>query len=178
MRRAGLAAAFGLLVLPAPAWAHAGGIGGSGAGFLHPLGGLDHVLAMLAVGMWGLQLGAPAPSYFTNPRGQRRRTLELVRNSHDFAVTQTGSELAASLLEARRIRALKPPYDRPHRQLPRVGFLELNVRNAFPRLWKERRPQVTRADRQRRRLRSGPRGQRRHCRRTSRRRCGRSSAPA
>jgi urease accessory protein len=60
MRRAVLAAAFGLLVLPAPAWAHTGGLGGFGAGFLHPLGGLDHVLAMLAVGMWGAQLGAPA----------------------------------------------------------------------------------------------------------------------
>jgi len=29
-------------------------------GFLHPLSGLDHVLAMLAVGMWGAQLGWPA----------------------------------------------------------------------------------------------------------------------
>jgi len=29
-------------------------------GLLHPLSGLDHVLAMLAVGMWGAQLGWPA----------------------------------------------------------------------------------------------------------------------
>ena len=29
-------------------------------GFLHPLSGLDHVLAMVAVGLWGAQLGAPA----------------------------------------------------------------------------------------------------------------------
>jgi len=48
------------LLLPAPAAAHTGDIGGFGAGFLHPLGGLDHILAMLAVGMWGAQLGAPA----------------------------------------------------------------------------------------------------------------------
>lgn len=34
--------------------------GGFVTGFLHPLSGLDHVLAMLAVGMWGAQLGAPA----------------------------------------------------------------------------------------------------------------------
>lgn len=37
---------------------------GEGAGFLsgfrHPLSGLDHVLAMTAVGLWGAQLGAPA----------------------------------------------------------------------------------------------------------------------
>jgi urease accessory protein len=30
------------------------------SGFLHPISGLDHVLAMVAVGLWGAQLGAPA----------------------------------------------------------------------------------------------------------------------
>jgi urease accessory protein len=29
-------------------------------GFLHPISGLDHVLAMIAVGLWGAQLGVPA----------------------------------------------------------------------------------------------------------------------
>jgi len=29
-------------------------------GFLHPISGTDHVLAMVAVGLWGAQLGAPA----------------------------------------------------------------------------------------------------------------------
>lgn len=29
-------------------------------GLLHPISGLDHVLAMIAVGLWGAQLGAPA----------------------------------------------------------------------------------------------------------------------
>jgi urease accessory protein len=29
-------------------------------GFLHPISGLDHVLAMVAVGLWGAQLGLPA----------------------------------------------------------------------------------------------------------------------
>ena len=52
-----------LLVLPAAALAHTEGAA-AGAGFLigfsHPLRGLDHVLAMLAVGMWGAQLGNPA----------------------------------------------------------------------------------------------------------------------
>jgi urease accessory protein len=38
--------------------------GGEAAGFLsgvsHPVSGLDHVLAMIAVGLWGAQLGPPA----------------------------------------------------------------------------------------------------------------------
>jgi urease accessory protein len=47
-----------------PALAHtgAGFLGDSGlaAGFLHPLLGLDHLLAMLGVGIWGAQLGGRA----------------------------------------------------------------------------------------------------------------------
>ena len=51
-----------LLALPAVAWAHqeAGQAAGFLAGFLHPASGLDHVLAMVAVGLWGAVLGPPA----------------------------------------------------------------------------------------------------------------------
>jgi urease accessory protein len=38
--------------------------GGEGAGFLsglkHPVSGLDHIVAMVSVGLWGAQLGKPA----------------------------------------------------------------------------------------------------------------------
>ncbi|SOC41879.1 urease accessory protein [Rhizobium subbaraonis] len=42
--------------------AHVGTGGSSGflSGFLHPIMGLDHVVAMVAVGLWGAQLGKPA----------------------------------------------------------------------------------------------------------------------
>jgi urease accessory protein len=30
------------------------------SGLKHPISGLDHVVAMIAVGLWGAQLGAPA----------------------------------------------------------------------------------------------------------------------
>lgn len=52
-----------LLALSAqPALAHPqkGEAVGFLTGFLHPISGLDHVLAMIAVGLWGAQLGAPA----------------------------------------------------------------------------------------------------------------------
>jgi urease accessory protein len=44
------------------AQAHSGGETASGfvAGFTHPLLGLDHIVAMVAVGLWGAFLGAPA----------------------------------------------------------------------------------------------------------------------
>jgi urease accessory protein len=47
---------------PALAWAHVeqGRTAGLLAGLQHPVSGLDHVLAMVSVGLWGAQLGAPA----------------------------------------------------------------------------------------------------------------------
>jgi urease accessory protein len=50
------------ILCPALAWAHAeqGRAEGLLAGLHHPVSGLDHVLAMIAVGLWGAQLGAPA----------------------------------------------------------------------------------------------------------------------
>ncbi len=51
-----------LSVAALPAWAHeqSGQAAGFVTGLLHPVSGLDHVLAMVAVGLWGAQLGAPA----------------------------------------------------------------------------------------------------------------------
>jgi urease accessory protein len=50
------------LVPLAPALAHTGaGVSvGLESGFLHPITGLDHLVAMVAVGLWGAQLGNPA----------------------------------------------------------------------------------------------------------------------
>jgi urease accessory protein len=47
---------------PQPAMAHveSGQAGGFLDGVHHPISGLDHVLAMVAVGLWGAQLGSPA----------------------------------------------------------------------------------------------------------------------
>jgi urease accessory protein len=51
-----------VLAATRPLYAHVQG--GQAAGFvtglLHPISGADHVLAMIAVGLWGAQLGQPA----------------------------------------------------------------------------------------------------------------------
>lgn len=63
MRARALLAAIAVgLLWPSVALAHveSGEAGGLGSGLLHPVSGLDHVLAMVAVGLWGAQLGAPA----------------------------------------------------------------------------------------------------------------------
>jgi urease accessory protein len=50
------------LLAAAPAFAHVqrGQAAGFFTGLSHPVSGMDHVLAMVAVGLWGAQLGAPA----------------------------------------------------------------------------------------------------------------------
>jgi urease accessory protein len=54
--------AVALAWVPSPAAAHvlAELGGGWGAGFAHPFSGLDHLLAMVAVGVWAAQIGRPA----------------------------------------------------------------------------------------------------------------------
>lgn len=51
-----------VMLLSTSAFAHttSGQAQGFITGFLHPLSGLDHVLAMVAVGIWGAQLKRPA----------------------------------------------------------------------------------------------------------------------
>jgi urease accessory protein len=53
---------FLILAWPLTGWAHveSGQAGGFLSGLAHPVSGLDHVLAMVAVGLWGAQLGMPA----------------------------------------------------------------------------------------------------------------------
>jgi urease accessory protein len=64
-----IAGALGVALLAAlvfasrPAFAHivdGSATGGFAGGFAHPLFGLDHVVAMVAVGLWGAFLGPPA----------------------------------------------------------------------------------------------------------------------
>lgn len=51
-----------LTVITGPAMAHTEGgvVGGFLSGISHPISGWDHVVAMVAVGLWGAFLGAPA----------------------------------------------------------------------------------------------------------------------
>ena len=59
-KRLVVALAFALGSTLAQAHPQVGSATGFLTGFLHPLTGLDHIIAMVAVGLWGAQLGAPA----------------------------------------------------------------------------------------------------------------------
>jgi urease accessory protein len=55
-----LAALTVLVPLAAEAHTGVGATGGFAHGFMHPIGGLDHILAMVAVGIWAAQIGGRA----------------------------------------------------------------------------------------------------------------------
>ena len=61
-RAARLAIVLTFAALPTMVHAHEqiGEATGFVTGFMHPITGLDHIIAMVAVGLWGAQLGAPA----------------------------------------------------------------------------------------------------------------------
>lgn len=60
-RRAVLLLVLLLATVATPAWAHqTGTAAGLWSGLRHPFSGWDHILAMIAVGLWGAQLGQPA----------------------------------------------------------------------------------------------------------------------
>jgi urease accessory protein len=58
--RIGLLTAAALTLIPTAALAHPGDAHGLVHGFAHPLGGIDHILAMVAVGIFAWQLGGRA----------------------------------------------------------------------------------------------------------------------
>lgn len=62
MQRILAAVTLGLMMVAAPAFAHeaTGLAGGFLSGLKHPVLGPDHVVAMVAVGLWGAILGSPA----------------------------------------------------------------------------------------------------------------------
>lgn len=49
-----------LLALPTLAYAHPGHAGGWSHGLAHPFSGIDHLCAMIAVGLWASQMGGRA----------------------------------------------------------------------------------------------------------------------
>ena len=92
-----------LAVLPAVAFAHPGHDGGHdltwdfSGGFGHPISGLDHVLAMVAVGLWAAQLGGRArwlvPTTFVG-----LLAVGAVCGHHGLAPAGVEQMIAASLL--------------------------------------------------------------------------------
>jgi urease accessory protein len=107
-----LLATIALVLVAGSAWAHDGGgvAGGFSAGLIHPLLGWDHVVAMVAVGLWGAFLGRPAIWVLpvTFPMVMALGGAIGVSGLHIPAV-ETGIALSAIVLGAMVAFAVRPP---------------------------------------------------------------------
>jgi DNA polymerase-3 subunit epsilon len=73
-------------------------------------------------------------SYFNGGLGLKRKTIELVNHVWAIETRETVTTLEASLLEARLIRELKPPYNRMLKSGPRAHFIKIDTLDPTPRL--------------------------------------------
>ena len=80
-------------------------------------------------------------SYFTTAAAQEMRTAGLVPEIRDVEVIETESEVDALLLEARLIKDVQPKFNQELKDDKTFPYLEVFVREDFPRVEFTRTPQ-------------------------------------
>jgi excinuclease UvrABC nuclease subunit len=72
-------------------------------------------------------------SYFRPAAEHTPKIAEMVRRVRTIEIEETGSELAALLLESRRIKEYQPKYNTLQKRYRRYAFLRLTTHDDFPR---------------------------------------------
>jgi len=87
-------------------------------------------------------LRARAGSYFLKGAAGDPRTADLVREIADIDYLEAESEVDALLMEARLIKDIQPKYNRELRDDKTFPYLEIHVREPFPRVCFTREPKA------------------------------------
>jgi excinuclease ABC subunit C len=85
-------------------------------------------------------LRARAGSYFLKAAAEDRRTADLIREIHDIDFMPAESEVDALLVEARLIKDVQPKFNRSLKDDKSFPYLEIFVREDFPRVEMTREP--------------------------------------
>ncbi len=85
-------------------------------------------------------LRSRAGSYFLQAAALERRTARLVRDIRDIDYIETESEVDALLMEARLVKDILPKYNRDLRDDKSFPYLEIHIREEFPRVGFTREP--------------------------------------
>ena len=85
-------------------------------------------------------LRSRAGSYFLKAAADERRTAELVREICDIDFIEADSEVDALLVEARLIKDVQPKYNKELKDDKTFPYLEIYVREDFPRVEFTREP--------------------------------------
>jgi excinuclease ABC subunit C len=88
-----------------------------------------------------VNLRSRAGSYFTKAAAVDRRTAELVREIRDIDFLPADSEVDALLLEARLVKDIRPRFNQELKDDKTFPYLEIFVREDFPRVEFTRKPQ-------------------------------------
>jgi excinuclease ABC subunit C len=88
-----------------------------------------------------VNLRSRAGSYFTKAAAGDRRTADLVREIEDIDFIPTDSEVDALLMEARLVKDIQPPFNQELKDDKTFPYLELTLREDFPRIEFTRKPQ-------------------------------------
>ena len=88
-----------------------------------------------------VNLRSRAGSYFTQAAAVDRRTADMVREIHDIDFIQTDSEVDALLMEARLVKDIQPPFNQELKDDKTFPYLEITLREDFPRVEFTRKPQ-------------------------------------
>ncbi|HEY2253731.1 MAG TPA: excinuclease ABC subunit UvrC [Planctomycetaceae bacterium] len=88
-----------------------------------------------------VNLRSRASSYFNKAAAVDFRTADLVREIHDIDFIPTDSEVDAILLEARLVKDVQPQFNQDLKDDKTFPYLELTLREDFPRVEFTRKPQ-------------------------------------
>jgi excinuclease ABC subunit C len=89
-----------------------------------------------------VNLRSRASNYFTQAAAFDRRTADLVRQIEDIDFIPTDSEVDALLMEARLVKDVQPQFNQELKDDKTFPYLELTVREDFPRVEFTRKPQA------------------------------------
>jgi excinuclease ABC subunit C len=87
-----------------------------------------------------VNLRSRASSYFNKAAAVDFRTADLVRQIHDIDFISADSEVDAILLEARLVKDIQPPFNQELKDDKTFPYLELTLREDFPRVEFTRKP--------------------------------------
>ncbi|HEY3965725.1 MAG TPA: excinuclease ABC subunit UvrC [Planctomycetaceae bacterium] len=87
-----------------------------------------------------VNLRSRASSYFTKAAALDRRTADLIREIEDIDFIPTDSEVDALLMEARLVKDIQPPFNQELKDDKTFPYLELTIREDFPRVEFTRKP--------------------------------------
>jgi len=77
-------------------------------------------------------LSSRVKSYFNREIPASKKIAEMIKQAYDLTWETTGSELSALILESRKIKTIKPPYNTANKVYKRYPLIKISVSEEYP----------------------------------------------